>query len=191
MPRIDALAGPPGKAGALQGLAQRRAFVATPDPVDLLLGQHVGKRMAAEKTLVMAFLVRPGGSLDAEPAASRVRGKGPSQLKRVDHPERAVEPAAIRLGLAVRADQEPPLGRGIAADNVAYAVDHRVEPGLAQLPSQPMPRLDVDRRIGRPVHTGFVAAKFCELLEVGDDALSVNGRHILALFCGSWKSAEE
>ena len=126
----------------------------------------------------MAFLVRPGGSLDAEPAASRVRGKGPSQLKRVDHPERAVEPAAIRLGLAVRADQEPPLGRGIAADNVAYAVDHRVEPGLAQLPSQPMPRLDVDRRIGRPVHTGFVAAKFCELLEVGDDALSVDGRHL-------------
>jgi hypothetical protein len=39
-----------------------------------------------------------------------------------------------------------------------------------------MPRLDIDRRIGRPVDSRLVAAKFCELLEVGDDALSVDGR---------------
>src|SRR6516225_1422177 len=177
-PGLDLLARPPGKSGALQGLAQRRAVVAPSDPIDLLLGKHAGKRMAAEKALVMAFLVGPGGDIDAEPGAARFSGKSARQLEPVDHPERAVEPTAIGLGLAVRADQQPPPRRGIAAEHIADAVDDRVEPGFAQPLGQPIARGDIDRRIGRPVHPGLVPAEFGEPLEVGDDALSVDGRHL-------------
>ena len=127
----------------------------------------------------MAFLVSPGGDIDAEPGAVRVGGEGARQLEAVDHAQRAVEPAAIGLGLAVRADQQaPPLGRPIAADHIADAVDDRVEPGLAQLPGQPMPRLDIDRRIGRPMNAGLVPTELGKPLEVGNDALSIDPRHL-------------
>ena len=82
----------------------------------------------------------------------------------------------------MRADQEPPLGLRIAPDDIADAVDQRVEPGLAKLPSQPVPRLDIDRRIGRPVHTRLVAAEIGQPFQIGDDALSVDPRHFLAPF---------
>src|SRR3984893_5718780 len=138
---VDPLALTIGKTGALQSLAQRCAVVATPDPVDFFFGESVGKRAAAEKVAVVTFLVRPSGDLDAEPRTAGVRGKGPGQLEPVDHPERAVEPAAIGLGLAVRADQQPPTGQGIPAEHIATAVDHRVEPGLAIFLREPVPRL--------------------------------------------------
>src|SRR5439155_9232525 len=117
VPGIYPLARAPGKAGPLQGFSQRRAVVATPDLVDFLLGKRVGKRAAAEKIAVMAFLVGPGGDIDAEPGAARIRGKGASELDPVYQPQRTVEPAAIGLGLAVRADHQPPRGRAIAADH--------------------------------------------------------------------------
>ncbi len=109
MPGIDPLARTIGKAGAAQRLAQRSPVVATPDPVDFFLGKGVGKRAAPKKITVMAFLVGPGGNLDAEPGAPRIRGKGAGELDPVDHPQRAVEPAAIGLGLAVRAHQQSSL----------------------------------------------------------------------------------
>jgi hypothetical protein len=63
--RIDPLTRPSGKAGALQCLAQRGSVVAAAGLVDLVFGERVGKRAAAEIIAVMAFLVRPGGDLDA------------------------------------------------------------------------------------------------------------------------------
>ncbi len=80
----------------------------------------------------MPFLVGPGGDLDAEPGAIGVGGKGAGELEPVDHAERAVEPAAVGLGLAVRADEQPPPRAAMTADDVADAVDDRVEPRLAQ-----------------------------------------------------------
>ncbi len=59
----------------------------------------------------MPLLVGPGGNLDAEPGAIGVGGEGAGEFEAVDHPQGAVEPAAIGLGLAVRADQQPPLRR--------------------------------------------------------------------------------
>src|SRR3984893_1860065 len=175
---VDPLALTIGKTGALQSLAQRCAVVATPDPVDFFFGESVGKRAAAEKVAVVALLVRPSGDLDAEPRTAGVHGKGRGRLEPVDPPERAVEPAAIGLGLAVRADQQPPPGRAVAADHITDAVDHRIEPGLAQLVGEPMPRLDIDRRISRAVDAGLVAAELGEPPEVAEDARSVNRRHV-------------
>ena len=139
----------------------------------------------------MAFLVGPGGDLDAEPGAIRVGGKGAGEFEPVDHAQRAVEPAAIGLGLAVRADQQPALRPGIAADDVADAVDDRLEPGLAEFLGEPMPRLDIDRRIGRPMDAGLVAAEFGKPLQIGDDALSVDGRHVFTPFSGRGNPAED
>src|SRR5271170_868533 len=67
--RIDPLARPPGKTRAFQRLAQRGSVIAPAGLVDLLVGERVGKRAAAEVIAVMAFLVGPGGDLDA---ASRI-----------------------------------------------------------------------------------------------------------------------
>ena len=134
--------------------------------------------MAAEKALVVALLVRPSGDLDVELGAARVGGKGAGELEPVDHPERAVEPAPIGLSLAVRADQQPASGRGIPADHIADAIDHRVEPGLAQLLGEPMPRLDINRRISRTMNAGLVAPEIGQPLEIGNHSLSVDIRHI-------------
>src|SRR5262249_26991349 len=139
-----------------------------------------GEGMAAEKALVVAFLVRPSGNVDAEPGAARICGKGAGQLEPVDHAERAVEPAAIGLGLTVRSHQQPPPRPRIAADYIADAVDQWVEPGFPQLLGEPMPRLDINGRIGRPMDTGLVAPEFGEPLEIGDDPLSVDIRHLQA-----------
>jgi hypothetical protein len=65
----------------------------------------------------------------------------------------------------------------MAADDVADAVDDRVEPGFAQPARESMPRLDIDRRIGRAMDAAFVTAEFGEPPQIGDDALSVDGRH--------------
>ena len=65
----------------------------------------------------------------------------------------------------------------MAADDVADAVDDRVEPGFAHPVGEPLPRFDIDRRIGRAVDAGLVAAEFGKPPQVGDDALSVDGRH--------------
>ena len=173
-----------GKPGARQRLAQRHPIVAALRPVDLIVAERADERAAAEIAAVMAFLVGPGGDLDAEPGTIGVGGKGARELKPVDHPQCAIEPAAIGLGLAVRADQEPPLCPRVASDDVADAVDGRIEPGFAQFPGKPVPRFDIDRRIGRAVDAGFVAAEFREPLQIGDDAPTVDARHCFALTRG-------
>ena len=123
----------------------------------------------------MAFLVRPRGDLDD---ASCIAVKDAGELQPINDAQGAVEPAAIGLGLAMRTDQQPAAHPGIAADHITNPVDHRIEPRFAEFIGQPMPRLDVDRRIGRPVDPGLVAAEFCKPLQIRDNALSVDGWHI-------------
>src|SRR6516164_2633529 len=106
---IDSFAWPRGKAGALESFAQRRAIIATPRLVDLIFRERISERAAAEIVAVMALLVRPGGNFDAELRTARVLGKGTGELEPVDYPQRAVQPAAIGLGFAVRADYPPAL----------------------------------------------------------------------------------
>ena len=125
----------------------------------------------------MPFLVRPGDRLDAEPGAIRVVAEGARQFERVDDAERAVQPAAARLRLAVRADQQSPLGIARAADHVSDAVDHRVEPRLGEFVGEPLARGDIDGRIGRPVDAGLVAAEFGEALQVGEQPFTVDLGH--------------
>ena len=73
----------------------------------------------------MALLIGPGGDLDAEPGAIGVGGKRAGKFYAVDDAERAVEPAAIGLGFAVRADEQPTLRTTMISDDVADAVNDR------------------------------------------------------------------
>ena len=108
----------------------------------------------------MALLVGPGDRLDAESGERIIGGDGAGQFEPVDHPERAVEPAAMRLGFAVRADEQPPRGARIAPDHVADAVDDGIEPGRREFVGEPLARRDILGRLGRPVHPGLVLPEF-------------------------------
>jgi hypothetical protein len=79
-PGIDPFAWSLGKAGTSQHLAQRCAIIPTADLVDLFFGKPTGKRAAAEKALVVTFLIRPSGDLDAELRAAPVGGKCAGEL---------------------------------------------------------------------------------------------------------------
>ena len=80
----------------------------------------------------MPLLVGPGGDLDAKAGAIGVGGESAGEFEPIDHAKGAVEPAAIGLSFAVRADQQPAMCFRIIADYIADAVDDRIEPGLAQ-----------------------------------------------------------
>src|SRR5207248_2596530 len=116
--RIDELARPSGKPGIDQRLAQLLALAAL-GRLDLIFAQPAGKRPAAEHVAVMPFFVGPGDRLNAEPGERGISGEGARQFEPIDDAERAVEPATMWLGLAVRADQQPPLGMRIASDHIA------------------------------------------------------------------------
>ena len=149
--RIDRRPRPPGQPGALQRVAQRRAVVAVVAGVELRLVHQAAERAAAEERAVMPLLVRPAGDVDAA-------AQGARHLQAVDHAHRAIQPAGMRLGLQMAADQQERPLPSPAADDVADAVDLGVEPGLGQPGGEPVPRLDVVRRIGRAVHPGAIGA---------------------------------
>src|SRR5712691_5864825 len=151
--RFEPLARPFGK-----GLPQLLPLAAL-GRVDLGLIEAFDKRTAAEHVAVMAFLVGPGDRLDPEPGQRGIGGEGARQFEPVDDAERAVEPAAMRLRLAVRADEQAPPGAQIAADHVADAVDHRIEAGGGELLGEPVARGDILWRISRAMHPALVTAE--------------------------------
>ena len=178
-PGIELLARPAGEPGFGERSAQRYA-VAAAARVDLAFGERAGEGAAAEHVAEMAFLVGPGDRLDSEPVERRIGGEGPRQLKRVDDAERAVEPAPAGLRLAVRSDEEPPRPVRVAADDIADAVDDRVETGRCELLGEPVARGDILLGIGRPVHAGLVAAKIGEPLQIREDPFTIGLRHSCA-----------
>ena len=79
----------------------------------------------------MAFLIGPGRDIDA--AAKRAR-----DLQPVDHAQRAIQPAGMRLGLDMAAEQQLRPVAARAADDVADAVDlrRRARPRVSRAASQ-------------------------------------------------------
>ena len=181
-PGIELLARPAGEPGFGERGAQRDAIAAAAG-LDLAFGERAGEGAAAEHVAEMAFLVGPGDRLDSEPVERRIGGEGPRQLKRVDDAERAVEPAPAGLRLAMRADEEPPRGMRVTANDIADAVDDRVETGRGELLGEPVTRGDILLRIGRPVHAGLVAAKIGEPLQIREDPFTIGLRHSCAPSC--------
>ena len=145
-----------------------------------VLVERAGERAAAEHVAVMPFLVGPGDRSMPSPAQLRVGGEGARQLERVDHAERAVEPAAIGLGLAVRADQQPPRSRiGCGRRHCrCRRSPARARPRRTCSASQ-WREATSTARIGRAVDAGLVAAELGQPLQIGDDPLAIDLRHVL------------
>ena len=119
----------------------------------------------------MPLLVRPRRDIDA--AAKRAR-----DLQPVDHTQRAIQPAGVRLRLDMAAEQQLRPVAARTADDVADAVDLRLQPGLGHPRGQPMARLHVLRRISRPMHAGLVFADLAQRVEIAKQPVAVDAcRH--------------
>src|SRR5262249_44154892 len=173
---IELIARAAGEPRFGQGGAQRNA-IAVFARVDLALRQRAGERTAAEHVTEMAFLIGPGDRFDPKRRERRVSGESARQFERVDDAERAIEPTAMRLCFAVRADEKAARGMPVAADDIADAVDDRVESRGGELLGEPVARGDVFLRIGRPMHAGLVAAEIGKPLQIGDDPFAIGLRH--------------
>jgi hypothetical protein len=98
-------------------------------------------------------------------------------LEPVDHAHGAVEPAALGLGVAVRADEKGLAGAARAPDHVAHAVDAGVEPGLGEAADQPAARGHVDRRERLAHDPVAVRAEAAQRPEIGQQAVGVDLGH--------------
>ena len=147
---IDLCARPAGEPGALERGAQRRAVVAVAGPVDLGLVELAHERAAAGEVAEVPLLVGEAHDVDVAPAKRGVGLERARDLDAVDHAERAIEPAGVVLGFAVRADHQPrPLARS-APDHVADAVDL----GAPARPRPSAPRSSGARPCPRPNRSG-------------------------------------
>src|ERR1043166_5847557 len=114
-------------AGVRQRVAQGRAFGAVARLVDVLFAEHADERTAAHEVAEVALFVGEGDHVDAQPGGGFVLSERARRLERVDHAERAVEPAGMVLRLDVRASEHLAASRAREADHVGNAVDHRLE----------------------------------------------------------------
>src|SRR5215203_1301411 len=181
-PGLELQARPAGKPGLVERLAQRRAVVAVPRLVDLLLGEQAHERARAEERAEMPLLVAPGRDVDAKIGRRRILGKRAGGLEAVDDAERAVEPAGMVLALEMRAGEHLWPRRPARSEDAADAVDLGVEPGLGESLGEPVPRLDVLAREGRAVDAGLVGTELREPAEVAEEAPGIDLRHAQAAF---------
>jgi len=74
----------------------------------------------------------------------------------------------------VRAHQQARSALGAAADDIADAVDHRLEPRFLHAARQPVPALDVLWREVRTVSAGLVAAEISDAAQVAQSSFAVD-----------------
>src|SRR5205814_6593511 len=63
------------------------------------------------------------------------------------------------------------------ADDIADAVDLRIEPRLRHAVGQPLARRDVVGRQGRTVDASLVGADLAQFVQVAENAVGIDGRH--------------
>jgi hypothetical protein len=166
------------EASGLQRIAHAGAVVAMARGVDVGLGEAADEGLAAQHAAPMALLIGPRGDIDGEMRRLRIFSQCPRHLEAVDHAHHAVEPAAARLGVGVRAHQQPRSAPGAAANHVADAIDHRLEPRLLHAAGEPASAFDVLRRQMRAMHAGLVAAEFGDAPQVAQESFAVDAGHM-------------
>ena len=115
----------------------------------------------------MAFLIGPCRDVDAVPERA-------GNLQAVDHAQRAIQPAGVRLRLDVAAEQQVRPLAARASDDVADAVDLRIKAGLGHARRKPVPRFDILRRVGGPVHAGLVRTDLRQFAQVAEQPVAVD-----------------
>ena len=130
--------------------------------------------VAAEAAEEAALLVDPGGDVDREVAGMRALGEGPGHFQAVDDTHRPVEPAALGLGVGVRADEQRAARPGRTAEHRADAVDARFQPCFAHPLAQPTARLHVDGSERLAHHAGAAGAEAAQSVEVAEQAIRID-----------------
>src|ERR1700744_2790359 len=90
----------------------------------------------------------------------------PRDFQTVDPAKRAVEPAAGRLRVGMRTDQQRGPGMTRAAEHIADAVDLRLEPGVAHAAGEPVARVDIDWGQRKPHDAGAGRAEAAKCAQV-------------------------
>jgi hypothetical protein len=98
--------------------------------VDFFVRHVANEGAAAKEGAEVPFLVRPGGDVDRDAGRAWIFAECPRDFQSVDDAERPIEPARMVLGFGVRANQELRPGGARSAEDIADAVDLRLEPPL-------------------------------------------------------------
>src|SRR2546423_4354509 len=123
----------------------------------------------------MSLLVAEHHDIDAGIAARFLNAAG--GLERVDAAERAIEPAGMVLRFQMRAGKDFAAARPALSQNIADAIDRRLEAGLGAPLREPLPRCDVFGRKRRAVHASLVGAEGAQLIEIAEQAVGLDGGH--------------
>src|SRR5579871_2291701 len=83
------------------------------------------------------------------------------------------DPAPWRVARR-RADEQPPAGASVIANDIADAVNRGVKTCGPELLGKPVARGDILGGIGRAVDAGLVPPEFRQPPEVGDHALTID-----------------
>ena len=183
-------------------IAQPRARLAHPIDIDAMGGERVGGRDAVGVTqtanevgIVLTggghradqaeseagtFLVGPVDKLDRERGRA-AGGQRAEHLQRRQHAEAAVEPAAIRNGVDVAADDE---GLRRAAlerrPQIAGLIDLDADREVRQQPALPLARSGPGIGPGQPLGAALVSGELRELAQLGDHSPRVGGHRRLS-----------
>ena len=119
----------------------------------------------------MPFLVRPCRNIDAAAECA-------CDLEPIDHAECAIQPPGMRLRLDVAAEQQLCPAAPCTTDDIADAVNLRIQSRLCHPRGQPMARLHIFRRIGRPMHAGLVFTDLAQRVEIAQQPVAIDAcRH--------------
>jgi hypothetical protein len=166
-------------AGGCERVGERPAVPAAGGG-DVLGGQAGGDGRGPEQAAVAALLVGERDDLHRPRERHALFREAPDALEAGDDAERAVEHAAVRHGVDVRAGpQRRRLGTVEADEDVADGVLAVGEPGRTAAVGEPGARLAVGRGVGGAVDAaGGVAADAAEVLEVGPEPRAVHPHHV-------------
>src|SRR5882724_5594493 len=127
----------------------------------------------------MTLLIRPCCYFNADISRLWIGRKGARYLQSINHTHCPIEPARMVLGFKMTADQQRRTGRMRTANNIADAVELRLQPSFAHPRRQPMSRLHVLRRICRAMDASLVRADPRQAAELCKNSVAVNDWHIV------------
>ena len=83
--------------------------------------------------------------------------------------------AATSMRLDVAAEQQMRPLAACASDDIADAVDFRIEPGLGHARRKPVTRFNVLGRVGGPMHAGLVCANLSQRAQIAEQPVAIDG----------------
>ena len=112
---------------------------------DVLGSELAAKGATAEAAVQGTFFVLKGDHVNGAVCRLVAFAEGAGDLQSVDDAEGTIQPAATRLGIGVRTDQQRRPSASRAPEDIPDAIDLGIESGCAHALDEPVARLDVLR----------------------------------------------